>query len=71
MNIKEIVAKYLKENGYDGLVLVDESYMCGCHLDEFMWCDGPHITECMPAIELKSKIGHPGMFPGEGEEKER
>jgi hypothetical protein len=63
MNIKEIVAKYLKENGYDGLVNPD-IWKCGCHLDDLMSCNEPHETECIPAISRKDKNGYPVMFPG-------
>jgi hypothetical protein len=68
MNIKEIVAKYLKENGYDGLVNPD-IWKCGCHLDNFMWCSGPLVTECIPAIHGKIN-SYPVMFPGKSEEEE-
>lgn len=34
MNLKEIVKKYLKENGYDGLF----TNLCECLLDDLMTC---------------------------------
>ena len=40
--IREIVLKYLKENGYDGLCNND----CGCGLNDLMPCDGKSIGEC-------------------------
>ena len=44
VNVKNIVKKYLKDNGYDGL-FCDE---CGCLLDELMPCDCTDITDCEP-----------------------
>lgn len=36
MNVKEIVAEYLKTNGFDGLHAEDQ---CGCRLDDLIPCD--------------------------------
>lgn len=36
MTVKEIIVKYLKENGYDGLC--NEDY-CGCELKDLMPCN--------------------------------
>ncbi|MFA5217099.1 hypothetical protein [Sulfuricurvum sp.] len=47
MNCLEIVKKYLKDNGYDGLVNHD----CGCGLDDFEPCDGLDSKECLPAYK--------------------
>ena len=38
MNFREIVTKWLRENGYDGLC---EPGVCGCLLDDLMPCDLP------------------------------
>lgn len=46
-NLKEIVEKYLKENGYAGLTDCDE---CGCHIDDLMPCDAPNIFACIPGV---------------------
>ena len=46
MNCKAILATYLKEHGYDGLVSDDRD--CGCGGDGLMICDGPCGT-CEPA----------------------
>lgn len=40
MNIREIVKKYLEENGYDGL----GGDMCSCEKDDLMPCDNPQPT---------------------------
>lgn len=37
MNCKEIIKKYLIDNGYDGLQNEAE---CGCKLDDLIPCDG-------------------------------
>lgn len=51
MNVREIIAKYLKDNGFDGLYSPGE---CGCKLDDLMPCDGIGIScnpeECFPGF---------------------
>lgn len=37
MTVKEIIKKYLEDNGFDGLWDDD----CGCDVDDLMPCDGP------------------------------
>jgi len=37
MNIRQIVEKYLRDNGYDGLAGCDS----GCSLDDLMPCEEP------------------------------
>lgn len=37
MDVKSIVAKYLNDNGYDGLVVADNG--CGCQLSDLAPCD--------------------------------
>lgn len=45
MNVKEIVKKYVEDNGYDGLA----GDNCSCLLDNFMRiCNGWEISECEP-----------------------
>lgn len=46
LRIVDIVADYLKTNGYDGLAYEDTE--CGCTLDDLAPCDGP-CYDCMPA----------------------
>lgn len=36
MTVKEIIVKYLKENGYDGLFEPDGE--CGCRIDDLIPC---------------------------------
>jgi len=36
MTVKEIIVKYLKENGYDGLCHVDSE--CGCEISDLIPC---------------------------------
>lgn len=48
-SLREIVAEWLRGNGYDGLYLSDggqyasESEGCGCRLDDLMPCNEPGI----------------------------
>lgn len=46
MNVKEIVVKYLDENGYDGLAAED----CGCGKRELFVC-GEICLHCKPAYK--------------------
>ncbi len=46
MNIKEIIAKYLEDNGYDGLCCED----CGCQKDDLFPCDNPG-EDCVPGYK--------------------
>jgi hypothetical protein len=41
MDVKEIVKKYLEENGYDGLWL--PGFYCGCFLSDIMPCTQPEM----------------------------
>jgi len=48
MDIKGIVKKYLKDNGFDGLV---ECFAeCGCEINDLMPCDSPSI-DCQPGYK--------------------
>lgn len=49
MNVREIVAEYLKKNGYDGLYQ-DE---CGCPTDRLMPCNGESIETCTSGYRHK------------------
>jgi len=53
MNVTDIVIKYLKDNGYDGLC----GDGCGCGLDDFAPCDS-NIGDCKPAYKVKSDCGN-------------
>lgn len=48
MTVKEIVAEWLKEHGYDGLYYPDT---CGCLLDDLMPC-GESCDHCEPGYKL-------------------
>lgn len=50
MNVKEIVAEYLKANGYDALCAVGV-VCCGCNIDDFMPCGEPS-ERCEPGYWL-------------------
>lgn len=47
--VQEIVAAYLRMNGYDGLF--NEWSQCACKPDEFMPCDG-QVDQCKPGYEV-------------------
>lgn len=49
MNVREIITKYLKDNGYDGLYYNDE---CGCELKELITC-GNVDEDCKPGHKIK------------------
>jgi hypothetical protein len=48
MTAREIIEKYLKDNGYDGLCNSDVE--CGCDLDELAPCDS-NMLDCEPAYK--------------------
>jgi len=66
MNTVEIVGKYLKENGYDGLVDADNE--CGCELSDLSPC-GALYPDCEAGHKkiLRNKYGWL-IFPGKNPE---
>ena len=48
MTVKEIIEKWLRENGYSGLYNEDE---CGCSIDDFIPC-GESCNECKPGYKV-------------------
>jgi hypothetical protein len=48
MTVREIVAKYLKDNGYDGLYC--DAYFCDCGIDDLM--SGSECSECIPGYKI-------------------
>jgi hypothetical protein len=69
MTCKDIIKKYLEDNGYDGLAR-DE---CGCFVDDLFPC-GCDSQECVPGKRKRVNHGDgwfEGIFPitdGHGEE---
>ena len=47
MTVKEIVKKYLEENGFDGLYCDD----CGCKTDDLIPCDNEGCLDCQPGYK--------------------
>ena len=45
ITIREMVADWLHERGYTGLL--HDYHGCGCALDDLMPCDAPDIHECI------------------------
>ncbi|MBD3197995.1 MAG: hypothetical protein GF317_23295 [Candidatus Lokiarchaeota archaeon] len=52
MTCKDIVIKYLKDNGYDGLA----SNVCGCNIEDFNACDET-FENCKPGYETEDETG--------------
>lgn len=50
-SVKEIVADYLKANGYDGIF--NETAHCACDLDDLMPCWHNNADECEPGYKVK------------------
>ena len=49
MTVQEIVEKYLRDNGYDGLYRF--SY-CDCDLSDLMNCDAAYALDCQPGYKI-------------------
>lgn len=54
MNCKQIVEKYLRENGFDGLAGED----CGCGLDDLFACS-EYYYDCVAARKVKYSVKSP------------
>ena len=48
MNVLEIIAEYLKANGYDGLMNEND---CACELDDLIPC-GEDFSTCEPGYKI-------------------
>jgi hypothetical protein len=46
LDLKDIVMRYLVNNGYDGLT--NKDVHCSCSMDVLMWCGNPSPV-CLPA----------------------
>ena len=53
MTVKEIVEKYLKDNGFDGLVGED----CGCKMSDDLMCCGWDVLQCEPGYFIPCDEG--------------
>lgn len=53
-NIREIVGKWLKTNGYDGLYYDSD---CGCKVDDLMVCGEPN-PDCSPGYITYNEEGY-------------
>ncbi len=51
MIVREILIEWLKEHGYSGLWNEDE---CGCHIDDFIICNGDGIEDCQPGYKVST-----------------
>lgn len=49
MTVKEIIKKYLEDNGFDGLCTDD----CGCGIDDLFPCCEDMCADCVPAYKCK------------------
>ena len=64
MIVKEIIKKYLEENGYDGLC---NMFMeCGCYLDDLIPCSEIDADECEAGHKVKDESGEYDwvIYPG-------
>ena len=57
-NIKEIVAAWLTEQGYDGLVNLECGDECGCGIDDLLPCGNGcfNINDCRAAYKHKDEL---------------
>jgi len=51
---KDIVEKYLLDNGYDGLY---SDYECGCLIGDLMPCGGESFSGCQPGYKTRCDCG--------------
>jgi len=65
INVLEIIEKYLKENGYDGLYREDG---CGCELGDLGSCDSCPL-DCIPGYKIPCDCGECDFHIGEKREK--
>lgn len=68
MTPKEIIKKYLKDNGYDGLVSTFGD--CGCSVDDLEPCGCINIDECVPAFLKKCETCDNPSCYGQGVDEE-
>ena len=61
MTVQEIIIKYLKENGYDGLY----SEECGCRIDDLIpCCAGEWLASCEAGYKVPCD---PETCPADGD----
>ena len=53
-NVREIVAEWLKANGFDGLY----GYDCGCTVDDLMPCSSEGLERCEAGYKTKCDPEH-------------
>ena len=58
MDVRGIVAEWLKEHGYDGLYVPG---VCGCPIDDLMCCEEP-CSQCEPGYAMMCEEGE-GIGP--------
>ena len=68
MNLKEIVKKYLKDHGYDGLF--DRDGECACETDDLFPCDNPSAF-CRPGYKELCDCGDHDFHIVAKKEKEK
>ncbi len=60
MNVKEIVKKFLEDNGFDGLWSNDNE--CGCEISDLMPCGQVEENDCSPGVKI---VFEDGMCDGD------
>lgn len=51
MNVRDIIIKYLKANGFDGLYC--EHLECSCDLNDLIPCEYDCIASCQPGYKTQ------------------
>ena len=54
ITVKDIIKKYLVDNGYDGLYHLEAD--CGCFLNDLFLCD-EWCLDCKPGVQVDDGIG--------------
>lgn len=65
MKVSEIVEKYLKDNGFDGLYAQGE---CACKTDNLMPCCGDCCGDCQPGYLQDNNSGEFEFIIGRGKQ---
>jgi hypothetical protein len=68
-NVREIVAQWLREHGYDGLYWCSGDEGCGCRLQDFIPC-GEILEDCCPGYLQEDPEDGRGLLVGPNKPQE-